>query len=102
MLCLALLLSACSVTYVDANGAQRVIGLVNMTISKQELGTGDATHIELQNLGLAIQKTTEQASFSVGYNSSRAAYISADSSVIICVDEQRSLIPCMEESLDAP
>lgn len=67
LLC-ALILSGCSYSYLDQNGARHVVGLVDMTIA----ASGDRSSyagdvVDISGIGVAFSAAPDGWNFSVGY-----------------------------------
>jgi hypothetical protein len=71
---LACLLSACSYSYVDEDGARHVFGLVYLEIEPTEDNETLAGSVfDITSVGVAYHSTHESSSFTVGYSRSVTA-----------------------------
>lgn len=75
--------SGCSITYVDRAGSVHVLGLAHVVIPPSEGNTPRVTGARTTSVGLAVLRTDDGMSISLGYSNEGVAVIGADSCALI-------------------
>lgn len=77
------ILQGCAISYVDADGAQHVLGLVDLALrppSSSQTFAGDV--VDLRSLGVVASKTPQGGYLSVGYSRQVLATLRDDALVV--------------------
>jgi hypothetical protein len=79
---LSLMLSGCSITYIDHHGALHVVGISHVVISPYKRD-GEARIVNVATAGIALLREDMATSVSVGYSKEGVASIPANSCAVI-------------------
>jgi hypothetical protein len=72
-------LQGCALKYIDKEGAQRIIGLVNMKIEEAQPDATFAGHVvDMQVLGLGVSQNAAGINFTLGYGREISGYLRDD------------------------
>ncbi|MBW2739638.1 MAG: hypothetical protein JRE64_12500 [Deltaproteobacteria bacterium] len=74
---LCMLLSGCSIQYIDNHGARHIWGLTHTTIRETRRDHSEVVAQQVSTVGLAIIKVPEQTGFSLGYTRNFSIQISS-------------------------
>lgn len=82
-----MLTQACAYQYVDTDGNQRIVGLVNVAIDRDEACSAPRK-VSVTTLGVSAVNLPSHGGLSVGYSRNSSLFLADDQLVIIGADDE--------------
>lgn len=90
---------SCSLNYIDNDGNQHILGVLNMEIQRPESMDPSLKQVDLKSLGISLQSSPVQSSVSVGYSKTTLLAGNINASHIICISSTK-VSSCSENWVD--